>query len=1543
MPGGVADGALIIDTGLDNSGFIRNAAQFRRAVQTLTQAVKTSGQQMAGGMDGYLRALQRAGAASKGATADQKALTAEIAKTEAAIKRLEERQELARRKFEAAKEDAIGRAQEEFQASNAGADAMPWENEEQALEALSEELNRVAQEASDAFGQFEDSTAFRNTSVEIEYLQEKLAALQEQLAATREQQPQGDGGAAEQARQAGEQAENAAEQASSGWQRFGSVVGQAAGSFLRVAGAAARAGASIARVAGGAALGYLRKLADGAKNAAIQLAKLSGRAIGSGFKTLGRGILDSAKALLGFNRASNQGNDGLKRGLMAVLKYGLGIRGLFALFRRLRTAISEGLGEIAKQNPRVNAQLNSFKAALNGLKGSLASAFAPIFTAVGPALTYLINMLTAAINTIAAFMAALTGQSTYQKAVAGISGAGGAASNAGSAADDAAESYKELKRELAGFDDLEILGSKDADSGSGSGGGGGGGGGGYSYETEEIGSGIVDFVAKLKEMWANADYEGIGRIIADGINSAFAKAKDWISWDNLGAKITEVVNGITGIINGLVDGVNWELIGQTFGEGINTLVRTINLLLTGIDWENIGKGFADGLGGLVDTVHWGELGQLFANKLNALIGTIKGFVSDFRWGDAGTSFAKALNGLFDTVKWSDLSDAATTAINGILATMKTLVSGFRWDNAATNITNAINRLFDGVDWDALGEVASGAINKILATMKTIVSGFRWENAASNIVRAINGLFDGVKWDDLVDTASTAINKILATMKTIVNGFRWENAATNLTNAINRLFDGVEWDDLTDTATTALNKIIATIKVMVSSFRWGDAGTKFGEEANRLFSGTNWTELGEAAAAAIGGPLETLKNAVSEFSFGDAATSFAKTVNGFFSNKQLWADAGETVSKSIIGMFTFGKDFFDDLDTEQIASDIKAFLKEIDWAGIASSIFQFALAAMRAIGNLFLALLFGPDYKNKTALAQEAQDYLSGVVDEINGGKNYTVNWGLRPVIDAEALEALGTAYQEALQSGNFVIPTDVEIDPASIAACYNDFVAEWNLLHPEAPLDPILPEDVGPLIEKQLEGVEAEVDTTPEADKQTWFDKLKGKKLEAPVDATLNPTNTPASAFKTGVALEFKANMGVNSGQDANSKFKTGTPLAFGANMNVNSGNDANAKFKTGTPLDFKARLTGQTGDSKTPAGLFGASFNVQSKLTGKTDDTKTLSEVHGDKFGVKSKLTGKTDDTKTLKEVHGDEFGVKSKLSGRTGDSKKLTEVHGDDFTVKSKLKGKTDDSKSLTEVFGSSFDVKASLDSKSAQKIKSAATKALKGIKVTVKAKSDSGGAKLEVKKEGGAITRRGRSIAFARGGVLSGGVARYLENVPHYAAGTTRAHGTVFVAGEAGPEIMGHINGRTEILNKSQLARTMYSAVLSAMSQAVSALGTFLSGQLANCTNAIVGTLGSLSGVANIQYHAPVMASGTVLPYDVAAQIERAGMDIQNTLDSNNEDLIQTIISVIGAQTSAIVSALRTNQQQGTANNGLTAQQLINDINRRAQMFGGSPLLD
>ena len=70
-----------------------------------------------------------------------------------------------------------------------------------------------------------------------------------------------------------------------------------------------------------------------------------------------------------------------------------------------------------------------------------------------------------------------------------------------------------------------------------------------------------------------------------------------------------------------------------------------------------------------------------------------------------------------------------------------------------------------------------------------------------------------------------------------------------------------------------------------------------------------------------------------------------------------------------------------------------------------------------------------------------------------------------------------------------------------------------------------------------------------------------------------------------------------------------------------------------------------------------------------------------------------------------------------------------------------------------------------------------------------------------------------AKALGGIYSNGV---WSNIPQYAGGTLNA-GSLFWAGERGPELVGRAGGRTEVLNKSQLASAMYSAVQAAMAPA------------------------------------------------------------------------------------------------------------------------------
>lgn len=68
-------------------------------------------------------------------------------------------------------------------------------------------------------------------------------------------------------------------------------------------------------------------------------------------------------------------------------------------------------------------------------------------------------------------------------------------------------------------------------------------------------------------------------------------------------------------------------------------------------------------------------------------------------------------------------------------------------------------------------------------------------------------------------------------------------------------------------------------------------------------------------------------------------------------------------------------------------------------------------------------------------------------------------------------------------------------------------------------------------------------------------------------------------------------------------------------------------------------------------------------------------------------------------------------------------------------------------------------------------------------------------------------------AKGGIFRNGK---WQSIAQYAGGGLPNYGSLFVAGEAGPEIVGHVNGQSEVLNQSQLASVMYNAVADGNSQ-------------------------------------------------------------------------------------------------------------------------------
>ena len=247
-------------------------------------------------------------------------------------------------------------------------------------------------------------------------------------------------------------------------------------------------------------------------------------------------IADSGKKAANSLKETGSAAGNAKNGIMTLLKYGLGIRSLFVLFNKLRSAVVAGMSNLAQESGSTNSAISMLWGSLERLKNSLATAFAPILTAIAPILSKFIDMLSTAATYVSMFFSMLSGKKTYTRALAVQKDCAASLSDTASSAEDVADATNDAadaadaaaeatEKYLSPLDDLNKMDSK-SDSGSGSGGGGkspgaGGGGGGTGsapmFTEEQIPNAfldnlqkVFDLLKKIKDMFMSGFWDGLG-------------------------------------------------------------------------------------------------------------------------------------------------------------------------------------------------------------------------------------------------------------------------------------------------------------------------------------------------------------------------------------------------------------------------------------------------------------------------------------------------------------------------------------------------------------------------------------------------------------------------------------------------------------------------------------------------------------------------------------------------------------------------------------------------------------------------------------------------------------------------------------------------------------------------------------------------------------------------------------------------------------------------------------------------------------------------
>ena len=311
------------------------------------------------------------------------------------------------------------------------------------------------------------------------------------------------------------------------------------------------------------------------------------------------------------------------RGLLETAKRFLVFGTFFTIQRQISQAFQEGTQNLYQYSKAIDGNfaqsMDRLTTSFLYMKNAIGAAVAPLINAVTPALESLIDTVAEFGNKLAEAFAALTGATTFKKAIKSHK--------------EYAEAVNKTNNALAKFDEINnITTSKSKDEldyGSL-----------FKVEDVTVGSWLGDIIKNIKK----GNWSGVGSALATKLNEQVQKLDD----TNIGKKIGSKLNQALDFANGFIKTFD-------FGKFATTLLDEITDFIEEIDWHTIGELFSNLIVGAFDFINAVISWLQDPKNIETISDAIIDFVQGIDWGKIGKEFIKCLTKILSPMTWINLS------------------------------------------------------------------------------------------------------------------------------------------------------------------------------------------------------------------------------------------------------------------------------------------------------------------------------------------------------------------------------------------------------------------------------------------------------------------------------------------------------------------------------------------------------------------------------------------------------------------------------------------------------------------------------------------------------------------------------------------------------------------------------------------------------------------------------------------------------------------------------------------------------------------------
>ena len=690
-----------------------------------------------------------------------------------------------------------------------------------------------------------------------------------------------------------------------------------------------------------------------AKAAAKNLAQMARQSVINGLRKLvvSIGALSTKMAVLG--------GSAIKAALSKAVST------ISSLMSKAVSMAEEGIEGLVQKNAALNKSISGFMTACNQLKGSLAAAFAPILTVALPLLTKLIQYVTQAVNAFGMLMAALTGQKTFSKAVAVQADYAKSVDKSTKSTKKQGKATEELKRQLMGFDDVNILQRDKDDDTDDATGGYDPSAYGFDFEEVPIESGISDLAERIKAAWEKADFYSLGHDLGVKLKEGF----DSIPWAKIQKYAARTGKSLATFLNGLqeVPGLASSA-GTAIGELANTWFHFLDGFGANYNWSTLGQFIREGVLAAITTIDW-ELIYKVAKEF-------------------GSGIGRAIEAALDDPQlWAELFTSLSNNVNATIYFLTSLLEAIDWGSIFANISNGLNTGIQSIDWVALSQAFVNIFNGIFDAAYNFITNFDWAAFGTALGQFLQNVIEGVNIEELFVSIGLLINNIFQTMLSFLQQVDWAQMALDFTNGLNAGINAVDPETISEAISTLINSLIAMFFRFVIEFNWLEFGMTIGQTIGDTLEQTDWNQFADSIALFINGLFTALKGFIAAIDWTQLVLDIVYFMLELFEAMD-WEEYGETLNLFITSLLTaleyvvYNTDW--DSVIKMVTDSFDDFFQQFDWEDL----------VRRAINLFFAAWKIYHDAKNavwgviREVGKQAILGLLKGMVDNLANIKEW---------------------------------------------------------------------------------------------------------------------------------------------------------------------------------------------------------------------------------------------------------------------------------------------------------------------------------------------------------------------------------------------------------------------------------------------------------------------------------------------------------------------------------------------------------------------------